>query len=61
VTEWFRSSLCASSQCVEIAFVEGVVWLRNSQDPDGPRLSFSLEEWAAFKNAIKVDEFAAAE
>lgn len=53
-----RSSLCASSCCVEVALVRhtGQVYVRNSQD-HGTRIAFSAEEWRAFLAGAKGNEF----
>ncbi|GGS45315.1 DUF397 domain-containing protein [Actinokineospora fastidiosa] len=42
--------------CVEVAKVEGVA-LRDSKDPDGPTLWFTLQEWAAFALGVLAGEF----
>jgi Domain of unknown function (DUF397) len=51
--EWRRSSLCENGACVEIALVGEVIVLRNSESPDGPVLTCTPENWAAFLTAIK--------
>jgi hypothetical protein len=43
--------------CVEIGTVDSVVAVRDSKDPDGPRLVFAPEEWQAFVAAVKAGEF----
>lgn len=43
--------------CVEVARdVEGVA-LRDSKDPTGPVLEFNNDEWRAFVNGVRSDEF----
>jgi hypothetical protein len=55
---WRRSGRCnGESTCVEIAFVEDRVLVRNSQAPDGPTATFSRAEWAVFVAGVKNDEF----
>jgi len=54
---WQKASRCASSNCAEVAFSEGEVWVRNSRVPDQPPLRFSMEEWMAFGDAIRAGEF----
>jgi Domain of unknown function (DUF397) len=40
--------------CVEVARnLPGVVAVRDSKDPGGPALMFSLDEWATFMAAIR--------
>jgi hypothetical protein len=57
-TVW-RKSLAStpSGDCVEVAFTDESVLVRNSQDPHGPRLSFSYSEWTAFVTGINRGEF----
>ncbi|MFG1858619.1 DUF397 domain-containing protein [Actinomadura geliboluensis] len=38
--------------CVEVAGVARVVAVRDSKDPDGPKLAFSSSEWRAFASRI---------
>ena len=46
-----------SDNCVEIAFVDGAVAMRDSKHPDGPVLLFTAEEWDAFVEGAKDGEF----
>jgi hypothetical protein len=39
--------------CVELATAAGVVAVRDSKDPDGPRLTFSGRAFAAFAAEVK--------
>ena len=40
--------------CVEIASgAPDMVAVRDSKDPDGPKLAFTPEEWKAFTSAVK--------
>jgi hypothetical protein len=52
-----RSSGCNNATCVEVAIDQTVVLVRDSKDPDGPRLSFSREEWRAFLAGVGDGEF----
>jgi hypothetical protein len=45
---WFKSSRSDAGNCVEVAFVDDGVWVRDSKDPGGPVLKFSAESWTAF-------------
>ncbi|MFG2018403.1 DUF397 domain-containing protein [Actinomadura geliboluensis] len=38
--------------CVEVAGVSQVVAVRDSKDPDGPKLAFTSSEWRAFASRI---------
>jgi hypothetical protein len=44
--------------CVEIAAnIPGVIAMRDSKDPDGPKLVFTPAEWAAFVAGVRDGEF----
>jgi hypothetical protein len=56
--KWRKSTYSNGSggDCVEVDdATPGKV--RDSKDPDGPRLAFSPEGWAAFVDAVKAGEF----
>jgi hypothetical protein len=55
---WRRSTASGSGNCVEVASADESVLVRNSRDPFGPVLSFSLAEWAAFLERANKGEFA---
>ena len=43
---WVKSRRCDSNGCVEVALLdEETVGVRNSQDPDGPVVTFTREQW----------------
>ena len=45
-------------QCVEVAFLDNAVGVRDSKDNgNGPILVFSHEEWGAFISSTKDGEF----
>ncbi|MBC6465978.1 DUF397 domain-containing protein [Actinomadura alba] len=46
-----------TGQCVEIAGLPRVVAVRDSKDPDGPKLSFSPATWQAFSADVKSGTF----
>lgn len=46
-----------TDNCVEVAFVDGLVAVRDSKDPRGPVLTFSTSEWDAFIGGAKEGEF----
>ncbi|MER7132096.1 DUF397 domain-containing protein [Streptosporangium saharense] len=63
---WVKSSFSGDNggNCVEVAELRGVtdgqaelVAVRDSKDPDGPKLFFTPAEWDAFLNGVKADEF----
>ncbi len=54
--QWRTSSYSGSNggTCVEVAGnLPGVVAVRDSKDPDGPVLTFSRADWAAFVAGIR--------
>ncbi len=56
---WWKSSYCADNTCIEVAWIENHVLIRNSKDQRGPVLEFSRSEWAAFANGVRDGEFQA--
>jgi hypothetical protein len=56
---WRKSAHSFSNgNCVEVASAPSLdtpemVLVRDSKDPDGPRLSFNRREWAAFTAAVR--------
>ncbi|MFI6799213.1 DUF397 domain-containing protein [Streptosporangium canum] len=70
--EWRKSSFSGNNggDCVEVAELKDVtdgpghkaehaelIAVRDSKDPEGPKLFFTLAEWDAFVNGVKVGEF----
>jgi hypothetical protein len=43
--------------CVQVAFADGVVAVRDSKNQTGPVLTFTPDEWHAFIAGAKDDEF----
>ncbi|GAA4511338.1 DUF397 domain-containing protein [Nonomuraea ferruginea] len=57
---WRKSSRSGDSggQCVEVASnLPGVVAVRDSKNPDGPKLTFTPAEWKAFLSGVRAGEF----
>ncbi|WP_449060374.1 DUF397 domain-containing protein [Planomonospora algeriensis] len=57
---WRKSSRSSDNggQCVEVADnLPGVVAVRDSKDPDGPKLLFTPAEWRAFVGGVRAGEF----
>lgn len=49
-----QSAACSNdSNCVEIGHSRGVVLVRDSTDPDGPRIALGRGQWAGLVAAIK--------
>ncbi|HEU4541756.1 MAG TPA: DUF397 domain-containing protein [Jiangellaceae bacterium] len=55
---WRKSSHSSESfNCVEVAVQPGEMFLRDSKDPDGPRLCFGEDAGRAFLAGIRAGEF----
>lgn len=52
---WRTSRTCDGGACVEVGGAAAVVAVRDSSDPDGARLAFAANTWAAFTAAVKRD------
>jgi Domain of unknown function (DUF397) len=52
----FRSACQGGGSCVEVGTLK-LVAVRDSKNPDGPVLLFSLAEWAEFLQAANAGEF----
>ncbi|BBC33511.1 hypothetical protein SGFS_048050 [Streptomyces graminofaciens] len=52
--QWFKSSYSGGSgtECVEAAFVQDGMAVRDSKDASGPWLSFGASPWSDFIAAI---------
>jgi hypothetical protein len=59
---WFTSSYSSNGgSCVEIATnlaaTRGIVPVRDSKNPAGPRLGFETAAWSSFVTAVRDAEF----
>ena len=55
---WRKSSRSgAAGHCVEVAETPAVVYVRDSKDAAGPKLSFGAAEWTAFIDGVRGGEF----
>jgi hypothetical protein len=52
----FRAPCDDGGGCVEVAAVK-LVAVRDSKDPDGPKLIFGPGQWAAFTSRVRAGEF----
>jgi hypothetical protein len=53
---WRKSSRSAdgtSGDCVEVAYLNTVIGVRDSKNPNGPRLTLSPATWRALTDHIK--------
>ena len=55
---WHKSTRSSGSgACVEVAHTGTVVVVRDSKDPEGPKLVLTPAQWRAFAAGIKAGEF----
>ena len=54
---WKKSSLSGLNGCVEVGQMADAIAIRNSRQPDGPFLVFSVEQWRAFLHRARAGEF----
>ncbi|WP_227983420.1 DUF397 domain-containing protein [Nocardia spumae] len=55
---WFKSSFSgASKDCVEIAYLDAGVGVRDSKNPTGPALVFTPSEWSTFTADVTQGNF----
>jgi hypothetical protein len=58
--QWKKSSRSGNNggQCVEVARnLPGIVAVRDSKNPSGPALTFTIEEWRSFLASTSAGEF----
>ncbi len=57
MTVWRKSSRSTANgsdvACVEVSFGEYVVAVRDSKNPEGPRLAVSDSSWQAFLRSVR--------
>jgi Domain of unknown function (DUF397) len=58
MTDWRKSSHSSGQgACVEVADLRAAIAVRDSKDPDGPRLVFPTADWQAFTDAVKAGHY----
>lgn len=56
--KWRKSIISDTGGCVEVAFAEGIVGVRDTKDQDtGPILEFNEREWRAVIAGAQSGEF----
>jgi hypothetical protein len=54
---WCKSSYSSGgANCVEVAFLNNTVAIRDSKNPDGPVLLFTSKQHEAFIQGLKTDD-----
>lgn len=53
---WTKASSCAENSCTEVAIGDGIVGVRNSDDP-GTVTVFNPKEWTTFLDGARAGEF----
>jgi hypothetical protein len=56
---WRRSQRCDAGNCVEVAFLNEEIMLRDSKNPAAAVLRFSKDEWTAFVAGVRAGDFQA--
>jgi hypothetical protein len=53
--QWRKATYSSSNggNCIEVATADHAVAVRDSKDPDGPRLAFRRQTWKAFTAEVK--------
>ncbi len=56
---WRKSSRSGTNggNCIEVAGASRTVAVRDSKNPDGPKLAFAGRGWASFTGSIKAGTF----
>lgn len=54
---WRKASFCAAGECVEVSKQGDLILLRDSKDPQGGVLSYSVDEFRSFAQGIRAGEF----
>lgn len=57
--KWSKSSHSGGGgDCVEVAWLDrGLVGVRDSKNPVGPALRFTVAEWGTFVSALRANNF----
>jgi hypothetical protein len=53
--QWRKATYSSGNggNCIEVATVDHTVAVRDSKNPDGPRLAFGRQAWAEFAAEVK--------
>lgn len=57
-TIWRKSSRSGGGEeCVEVARLDAKIAVRDSKNPDGPKLVLSADTWRDFNQAVNASDF----
>jgi predicted secreted Zn-dependent protease len=54
---WRRTSFCQGGECVEVAIHDEMILVRDSKDLAQAPLQYTQEEWRAFIEGVKAEQF----
>ncbi len=56
-SSWHTATMSGGGNCVQVRSQDGMVVIGNSRFSEGPFLSYTHDEWAAFLDGAKKGEF----
>jgi hypothetical protein len=56
---WRKSTYSDQTECVEVKFAAGRVWVRNSRRPEVVPIAFTPAQWREFLSGLTDGEFVA--
>jgi hypothetical protein len=54
---WTSAKACTGGQCIQVAAMGDSVAVRDSKNPDGAILTYSVDEWTNFLKGVKNGDF----
>jgi hypothetical protein len=54
---WRVARNCNGGNCIRVAPIAEMIVIGDSKNPDGPLLSYSHAEWAAFVEGVRQGDF----
>ena len=51
--QFVRSTKCANAACVEVAYADGLVFVRDGKNVDLPYLTFAVADWHGFLDSLE--------
>jgi hypothetical protein len=55
--DWRTSRSCSNGSCIEVATIDNLVGIRDSKNPDGEVLLYTVNEWKDFLAGAKNGDF----